>query len=67
MKPLYLSSNEITTLWLLSMLHTAIMVEGLTQDNKSDLEKLNGELKAIVKRAGLGRYSNDVLFQLREL
>ena len=49
------------TLWLLSMLHTAILAEGLTEEYKADLQRLNKELKAIVKRAGLGRYTPDVL------
>ena len=58
---LFINSDEMITLWLLSMLHTAILAEGLTEEYKADLQQLNKELKAIVKRAGLGRYTPDVL------
>lgn len=58
---LLLNASEITTLWLLSMLHTAILAEGLTQEYAEDLKRLNGELKPIVKRAGLGRYTSEAL------
>lgn len=58
---LFINSDEMITLWLLSMLHTAILAEGLTEEYKADLQRLNKELKVIVKRAGLGRYTPDVL------
>ena len=58
---LFINSDEMITLWLLSMLHTAILAEGLTEEYKADLQRLNKELKTIVKLAGLGRYTPDVL------
>ena len=58
---LFINSDEMITLWLLSMLQTAILAEGLTEEYKADLQRLNKELKTIVKRAGLGRYTPDVL------
>ena len=63
-KYLLLNADEITTLWLLSMLHTAILSDGLTAANTEDLKRLNGELKVIVTRAGLGNYTPDVLLRL---
>lgn len=58
---LTLNSDEITTLWLLSMLNTAILTKGVTADYIEDLQQYNAKLKAIVKRAGLGNYSHEQL------
>ena len=37
---LFINSDEMITLWLLSMLHTAILAEGLTEEYRADLRRL---------------------------
>lgn len=66
-KSLLLNADELTTLWLLSMLHTAILTEGMTQDYAEDLQRYNAELKAIVKKAGLGSFPHDTLLIVSNL
>ena len=61
---LTLNGDEITTLWLLSLLNNTILKEGMTRDNYDDLEELNAELKAIIARAGLGEHTNKLILLL---
>ena len=61
---LMLNGNDLTTLWLLSLLNTTILKEGMTRDNYDDLEELNAKLKEIIARAGLGKQTNKLILLL---
>ena len=56
-----LNKSEITALWLQYNLNTAILKQGLTEDNRDLLIESNCELKAILRKAGLVKPSVVVL------
>lgn len=53
-----ITKTETTTLFMLYLLSKTILAEGLTEENREDLERYAEELKAIINKAGLGKNFN---------